>query len=126
KGQPVDLMTVIQELKRKEKLLAAGGDGYIVELTLGVSSSANLDFHLMVVLEKFLARQMIAYCAHTIDKMYRDSSDVLVEIDSHIANINVIEETIARQKEGRTTLELHKELIQMQKDKIIPGITSKH
>src|SRR5690606_20391099 len=28
KGQPVDLMTVIQELKRKEKLLAAGGDGY--------------------------------------------------------------------------------------------------
>ncbi len=126
KGQPVDLMTVIQDLKRKEKLMQAGGDGYVIDLTMGISSSAHLDYHLMMVLEKFLARQMITYCAHTIDKLYRDSTDVLEEIDAHVGNINLVEETIARQKEGRTTLELHKELIQMQKDKIIPGITSKH
>lgn len=126
KGQPVDMMMVIQELRRKEKLLQAGGDSYVIDISMGVSSSANLDYHLMMVLEKFLARQMITYCAHTIDKLYRESTDVLEEIDAHIANVNLVEETIARQKEGRTTLELHKELIQMQKDKIIPGITSKH
>lgn len=126
KGQPVDLMTVIQELRRKEKLQQAGGDGYVIDLTMGISSSAHLDYHLMMVLQKFLARQMITYCAHTIDKLYRESTDVLEEIDAHVGNINLVEETIARQKEGRTTLELHKELIQMQKDKIIPGITSKH
>lgn len=126
KGQPVDLMTVIQELKRKEKLLQAGGDLYVIDLTMGISSSAHLDYHLMMVLEKFLARQMIAYCTHTIDKLYRESTDILEEIDAHVGNINLVEETIARQKEGKTTLELHKELIQMQKDKIIPGITSKH
>ena len=126
KGQPVDIMMVIQELKRKEKLSLAGGDHYIIELTMGVSSSANIDYHLMIVLEKFLARQMINYCAHTIDLLYRESTDAISEIDSHIANINLIEETIARQKEGRTTLELHKELIQMQREKVIPGVKSKH
>lgn len=126
KGQPVDIMTVIQELKRKEKLSLGGGDHYIIELTMGVSSSANIDFHLLVVLEKFLARQMINYCAHTIDRMYRESSDIFETIDDHISNVNIIEETIARQKQGRTTLELHQELLQMQKDKIVPGIKSKH
>lgn len=126
KGQPVDIMTVIQDLRRKEKLSESGGDHYIIDLTMGVSSSANLDFHLMVVLEKFLARQMINYCAHTIDRMYRESTDVLETIDEHIANVNLIEETIARQKQGRTTLELHQELLQMQKDKVVPGVKSKH
>ena len=126
KDQPVDLMTVIQELKRKEKLLEAGGDAYVIDLSMGISSSAHIDYHLMIVLQKFLARQMINYCAHTIDKLFRESTDAIEEIDSHIANINLIEETIARQKEGRTTLELHKELIQMQREKVIPGIKSKH
>ena len=126
KGQPIDIATVIQELKRKEKLMAAGGDNYIIMLTMGISSSANLDYHLLMVLEKFLARQMINNCAHTIDRMFRETTDTFQQIDEHIANINKIEETIARQKEGRTTLELHQELLQMQKDKVIPGIRSKH
>ena len=38
---PVDLATVIQELKKEEKLNLAGGDHYLIELTMGVSSSAH-------------------------------------------------------------------------------------
>ena len=39
-NHPVDMVTVIQELKRTEKLSLAGGDHYIIDLTTAVSSSA--------------------------------------------------------------------------------------
>jgi replicative DNA helicase len=42
-NHPVDLMTVIQELKRTDKLGFAGGDHYIIDLTMGVSSSAHIE-----------------------------------------------------------------------------------
>ena len=50
KDYPVDLSTVIQELKRTEKLGLGGGDHYIIDLTMGVSSSAHLDYHCFIVL----------------------------------------------------------------------------
>lgn len=126
KDFPVDIMTVIQELRRNEKLSNAGGDHYIIELTLGVSSSAHLDYHLMMVLQKFLARKMIAECAHTIDLLYRESTETLEEIENHIGKINEIEEIIAQQKEDPESIDLHKQLIEQQKLKVVPGISSKH
>ena len=45
KNEPVDLMTVIQELKKEEKLGFAGGDHYIIDLTMGVSSSAHIELY---------------------------------------------------------------------------------
>lgn len=126
KDQPIDLMTVIQELKRNEKLALAGGDKYVMELALAVSSSANLDYHLMVVLEKYLARMLINICANSIDFLYRDSADTFEILDKHISGINQIEEMIASQQETASSLELHKQLLEQQKQKIIPGIPSKH
>ncbi len=126
KDYPVDIMTVIQELRRTEKLSNAGGDQYVIELTMGVSSGAHLDYHLMMVLQKYLARKMIANCAHAIDVLYRESTDIFEEIDAHIGRMNEIEEVIAQQKEDKTSLQLHQELIEQQKLKVIPGIPSKH
>ncbi len=123
---PVDLMTVIQQLKRENKLQEAGGDNYIIDLSMGVSSSANLDYHLFVVLEKYLARQMINVCQSMINKIRNEDVDVLKEIDNHVENINEIEEIIARQRDTPSALELHKQLIAQQQQKIIPGIPSKH
>jgi replicative DNA helicase len=123
---PIDIMTVIQELKRNEKLSAAGGDHYIIEMTMGISSSAHLDFHLMIILQKFLSRKMIANCAHTIDLLYRESADTFEEIENHITKINEIEEIIVQQKQDATSIELHHSLIEQQKLKIVPGIASKH
>ena len=126
KDFPIDLMTVIQELKRTENLHNAGGDHYIIELTMGVSSAAHLDYHLMIVLQKYLARKMIANCAYAIDLLYRESTDIFEEIDAHIGRMNEIEEVIAQQKEDKSSLQLHQELIEQQKLKVIPGIPSKH
>lgn len=78
---PVDLMTVIQELKKDGKLSLAGGDNYIIELTLGVSSSAHIEYHVRVILEKFILRSLISVSAEVIDDAYKESTDVFEVLD---------------------------------------------
>ena len=80
-NHPVDLMTVIQELKRTEKLNASGGDHYIIELTMGVSSSAHIEYHVRIVLEKYILRSLINISANVIDSSYKESADVFELLD---------------------------------------------
>lgn len=78
---PVDLMTVIQELKKNEKLSVAGGDSYIINLTLGISSSAHIEYHIRIVLEKYILRSLINVSANVIDSSYKESTDVFELLD---------------------------------------------
>jgi replicative DNA helicase len=80
-NHPVDLMTVIQELKKEEKLGLAGGDHYIVDLTMSVSSSAHIEYHVRVILEKFILRSLINVSANVIDSSYKESTDVFELLD---------------------------------------------
>ncbi len=80
-NHPVDLMTVIQELKKEDKLSLASGDHYIIELTLGVSSSAHIEYHVRVILEKFILRSLINVSANVIDSSYKESTDVFELLD---------------------------------------------
>ena len=80
-NHPVDLMTVIQELKKTERLGLAGGDHYIIDLTMGVSSSAHIEYHVRVILEKFILRSLINVSANVIDSSYKESTDVFELLD---------------------------------------------
>lgn len=80
-NHPVDMMTVIDQLKREEKLNTAGGDQYIIDLTLGVSSAAHIEYHVRVILEKFILRSLINISANVIDNSYKDSTDVFELLD---------------------------------------------
>ena len=55
---------IIQDLKEK---LGLGGDHYIIDLTMGVSSSAYIEYHVTVILEKFILRSLINVSANAID-----------------------------------------------------------
>ncbi len=80
-NHPVDMMTVIQELKREAKLAIAGGDSYIIDLTMGVSSSAHIEYHVRIVLEKYILRKLIEVSADVIDNSYKESTDVFELLD---------------------------------------------
>lgn len=80
-NEPVDISTVIQELKKMEKLNLAGGDHYIIDLTMGVSSSAHIEYHVRVILEKFILRSLINVSANVIDNSYKESTDVFQLLD---------------------------------------------
>ncbi len=80
-NHPVDMVTVINELKKEEKLVQAGGDAYIIELTLGVSSSAHIEYHVRIILEKYILRSLINISANVIDNSYKESTDVFELLD---------------------------------------------
>jgi len=80
-NHPVDIMTIIQDLKKEEKLNLAGGDHYIIELTMGVSSSAHIEYHVRVILEKYILRSLINVSANVIDSSYKESTDVFELLD---------------------------------------------
>src|SRR5947208_7985668 len=52
KSQPIDILTVVEELRSKEELEMVGGAYYVTKLTNTVVSSANIQAHSRIVLQK--------------------------------------------------------------------------
>ena len=80
-GVPIDILTVVEELKRKEKLDAVGGAYYITKLTNTVVSTAHIDAHARIILEKFIQRELIRISGEIIGNAYEDSTDVFDLLD---------------------------------------------
>src|SRR5882724_8286150 len=54
KSQPIDILTVVEELKVREELEVVGGPYYLTKLTYSVVSSANIETHSSIILQKFI------------------------------------------------------------------------
>lgn len=76
KQEPVDTLTVVEQLRRNGKIEDVGGPSYIVQLTRKVLSSANVEYHARIVLQKFIQRELIQISSGIIKKAYEDTTDV--------------------------------------------------
>src|SRR6187399_3477041 len=81
KSLPIDLLTVVEELKLKEELDIVGGPYYVSRLTNAVVSSANIEAHSRIVLQKFIQRELIRISGEIIGDAYEDSTDVFDMLD---------------------------------------------
>lgn len=81
KGEPIDLLTVSMELKAQGNLDKAGGDIYLIQLTQAISSSAHIDYHSKIVMQKYIARQMIKNASESIEMAYDETIDVFDLMD---------------------------------------------
>ncbi|MCB0301758.1 MAG: replicative DNA helicase, partial [Calditrichaeota bacterium] len=59
KDEPIDIITLTEELNKQETLEDIGGAAYLAELASLVPSSANIEYHLQIVKEKALLRKLI-------------------------------------------------------------------
>ena len=59
KSEPIDLLTVSNQLKKDNNHERIGGDFYLISLTQKVSSSAHIEFHASIILQKFIQRSLI-------------------------------------------------------------------
>lgn len=75
KGWQVDIISVVEELKRKDLLDVVGGPYYVTRLTNSVTSTANIEKHCRIILQKFILREMIRISGEIIGKAYEDSTD---------------------------------------------------
>lgn len=90
--EPVDILTVTQTLKKSGELDMVGGPFYITQLTNRVASSANIEYHARIILEKFIQRELIRISSETIKDAYEDTSDVLMLLDKAEKNLFAIAE----------------------------------
>ncbi len=74
--QPVDMLTVTQQLKKMGKLEECGGAFYITQLTSKVASAAHIEYHARIIWQKYLQRQMIHISSDLQSKAYDDGIDV--------------------------------------------------
>ena len=81
KSQPIDILTVAEELRFREHLELVGGPYYVTKLTNSVVSSANIEAHARIVLQKFIQRELIRISGEIISDAYEDSTDVFDLLD---------------------------------------------
>lgn len=75
--EPVDIMTVAEELKKKSELDEIGGPYYLSQLTLKVGSAAHIEFHAKIIAQKYIQRELIGISS----EIQRDSFDDAIEVD---------------------------------------------
>ena len=81
RDNPLDLLTVENELKDLNLLEAVGGPSYLSDLTRMVSSSANIEYHAQIITEKAIKRNLIKNCTEVITESYDSSSDAYDVLD---------------------------------------------
>ena len=74
--EPVDLLTVTQELRRKNILEEAGGAFYLAQLTNRVMSSANIEYHARIIYQKYIQRELIRVSTNIQERSFDESVDV--------------------------------------------------
>ncbi len=81
KSLPIDILTVVEEMRMREELEMVGGPYYVTKLTNTVVSAANIEAHARIILQKFIQRELIRISGEIIGDAYEDSTDVFDLLD---------------------------------------------
>ncbi|MFA5577243.1 MAG: replicative DNA helicase, partial [Tissierellaceae bacterium] len=98
KNEPVDLITLSEELKRRGTLENTGGVTYLANLSSGVATTANVRYYCKIVEEKSILRRLIISCDEVMLKSYEDSEEVNAIIEG--AEKSIFDITQGRHREG--------------------------
>ena len=74
--QPIDMLTVTEQLRLNGTLDEVGGPMFVSELTSRVASGAHVDYHARIVAQKYLARELITFASDIERKAFDESNDV--------------------------------------------------
>src|SRR6056297_588319 len=98
--KPIDLLTITEELRKKELLDEIGGASYISKLTSRVGSAAHLEYHARIVAQKYIQRELIRVSSEIQGKAFDETIDVddLLDFSErellNIAEGNIKKETV--------------------------------
>ena len=87
---PIDVLTVTEQLAKDGVLEEIGGPAYVAELSSIVATSANIVFHASIIAEKYLSRQLVNYSSiigtKALDETL-DVKDVIMEAENILFEI---------------------------------------
>src|SRR5258708_6284332 len=80
-SDPVDMRTVVAQLRNNGKLEIVGGAYYIAELTSKVSCAANIEYHARIIIEMAIKRELIQIASQVNPEAYEDTADGFEMLD---------------------------------------------
>jgi len=98
RGEPVDLVTVTEELTKTGKLDAVGGSVYVADLLNSVPTAANIEYHAKIVEEKAMLRRLINAGTQIVQNAFSEPEDVDVVLDQ--AEKSIFNVALKRAREG--------------------------
>lgn len=75
KGEAIDLVTLTEQLERKNELDNAGGASYLAMLAGQTPTAANVWYHSKIVKEKAIVRALLKSSTEIAEKAYEDTLD---------------------------------------------------
>lgn len=98
RNEPVDLITLSEELKQRGTLENIGGVTYLANLSSGVATTANIAYYCKIVEEKSILRSLIKSSDEIMSKAYEDAEDISIIIEK--AEQNIFDITQGTQRDG--------------------------
>lgn len=92
KSEPIDILTVTNELKSSGELELVGGAYFITQLTNRVASTANIEYHARIISQKFIQRELIRISSEIIKDAFEDTTDVFDLLDRAEKNLFAVSE----------------------------------
>ena len=74
--RPIDMLTVVEQLRSNGDLEEVGGPVKITSLTSNIYSAANVEYHAKIVAQKYLARRLISYATNIETKAFDEGNDI--------------------------------------------------
>lgn len=102
---PIDLLTVTDQLRAMKKLEFAGGAAYLSMLTNQVASAANIEYHARIIMERYVLRQLINICGDISKQAYDEPKDVMTVLDKAESELfNIVENNFSRESKVLSTV----------------------
>lgn len=96
KSEPIDIRTVVHQLRKTGELELAGGTAYIASLTRNVASAANIVYHTRILIEQAIKRELIKISGEIQRDAYESSTDAFNLLDQMEQAVFKISETTTK------------------------------
>lgn len=81
KSEPIDLLTVTQQLRQLGELEFVGGPQFLALLTSKINSAANIEYHARIIAQNSIKRDLIQVASGILKDAFEDTSDVFDMLD---------------------------------------------
>ena len=126
-AEPIDLLTVSDKLRKNGKLNKCGGEVYLAELTQKVISSAHIEHHSRIILQKYIQRKLISISSNLINDAFDETTDIIELMDKAESEIFKVTEGSIKKNYSKATDLIHqaiKEIESIGNEEGISGVPS--
>jgi replicative DNA helicase len=106
--KPVDILTVVEQLRSMGRIEEIGGAYYVTKLTNSVVSSAHIKGHARIILDKYMQRELIRLCGQIMNIAYEDACDVSQTIDELSKSLIALQSNVS----GKALIKLDEAITQ--------------